>query len=70
MPNSSAQFSLDSEAAMSFSETDLTEDLKEMSTETVVLVVGAHGVSGRAAAEHWASLSGTVVYGLSRRCVI
>jgi nucleoside-diphosphate-sugar epimerase len=52
---------------MSFSETDLTEDLKEMSTETVVLVVGAHGVSGRAAAEHWASLSGTVVYGLSRR---
>ena len=30
---------------------------KEMSTKNVVLVAGVHGVSGLAAAEHWASLS-------------
>ena len=28
---------------------------KEMSTKSVVLIAGVHGVSGRAAAEHWAS---------------
>jgi hypothetical protein len=39
----------------------------EMSTKNAVLVAGVHGVSGRAAAEHWASLPGTQVYGLSRR---
>ncbi|MGO9122120.1 MAG: SDR family oxidoreductase [Desulfomonilaceae bacterium] len=38
-----------------------------MSTNNAVLVAGVHGVSGRAAAEHWASLPGTRVYGLSRR---
>ena len=38
-----------------------------MSIENVILVAGVHGVSGRAAAEHWASLPGTRVYGLSRR---
>jgi nucleoside-diphosphate-sugar epimerase len=38
-----------------------------MSANHVVLVAGVHGVSGRAAAEHWASLPGTRVYGLSRR---
>jgi nucleoside-diphosphate-sugar epimerase len=38
-----------------------------VSTENTVLVVGVHGVSGRAAAEHWASLPTTLVYGLSRR---
>jgi nucleoside-diphosphate-sugar epimerase len=38
-----------------------------MSTKNAVLVAGVHGVSGRAAAEHWASLPGTQVYGLSRR---
>ena len=38
-----------------------------MSTKNAVLVAGAHGVSGRAAAEHWASLPDTQVYGLSRR---
>src|SRR5882762_7798371 len=35
--------------------------------KSVVLIAGAHGVSGRAAAEHWTSLPGTRVYGLSRR---
>jgi nucleoside-diphosphate-sugar epimerase len=38
-----------------------------MPTKNAVLVAGVHGVSGRAAAEHWASLPGTQVYGLSRR---
>jgi nucleoside-diphosphate-sugar epimerase len=38
-----------------------------MSTKNAVLVAGVHGVSGRAAAEHWASLPGTQVFGLSRR---
>ena len=33
----------------------------------VILIAGVHGVSGRAAAEHWASFSGTRVCGLSRR---
>ena len=40
---------------------------KEMSMKNVVLIAGAHGVSGRSAAEHWTSLPGTWVYGLSRR---
>jgi len=38
-----------------------------MSEKNVVLIAGVHGVSGRAAAEHWTSLPGTQVYGLSRR---
>jgi len=38
-----------------------------MSTKNVVLVAGVHGVSGRAAAEQWASVPGTQVYGLARR---
>src|SRR5271167_4286961 len=38
-----------------------------MSVKNVVLIAGVHGVSGRAAAEHWTSLPGTRVYGLSRR---
>jgi nucleoside-diphosphate-sugar epimerase len=38
-----------------------------MSTNNTVLVAGVHGVSGRAAAEHWACLPGTQVYGLARR---
>ena len=38
-----------------------------MSMKNVVLIAGAHGVSGRAAAAQWASLPGTRVYGLSRR---
>jgi nucleoside-diphosphate-sugar epimerase len=38
-----------------------------MSTKNTVLVAAVHGVTGRAAAEHWASLPGTKVYGLSRR---
>ena len=38
-----------------------------MSIKNVVLIAGVHGVSGRATAEHWASLPGTPVYGLSRR---
>jgi nucleoside-diphosphate-sugar epimerase len=38
-----------------------------MSTQNTVLVAGVHGVSGRAAAEHWASLPNTRVVGLSRR---
>jgi nucleoside-diphosphate-sugar epimerase len=38
-----------------------------MSTKNAVLVAGVHGVSGRAAAEHWASLPDAQVYGLSRR---
>ncbi|MFL6452166.1 MAG: SDR family oxidoreductase [Bryobacteraceae bacterium] len=33
----------------------------------VVVVAGVHGVSGRAAAEHWRQISDTAVYGLSRR---
>jgi NAD dependent epimerase/dehydratase family len=31
------------------------------------LVAGAHGVSGRAAAQHWTTVPSTQVYGLSRR---
>src|ERR1700751_3222776 len=38
-----------------------------MSIKNVVLIAGVHGVSGRTAAEHWASVPGTRVYGLSRR---
>jgi nucleoside-diphosphate-sugar epimerase len=38
-----------------------------MSIKNVVLIAGVHGVSGRAAAEHWISIPGTRVYGLSRR---
>lgn len=37
------------------------------STRNVVVVAGVHGVSGRAAAEHWARVPDTAVYGLSRR---
>jgi nucleoside-diphosphate-sugar epimerase len=33
----------------------------------VVLIAGVHGVSGYAAAAHWASMPGTQVFGLSRR---
>lgn len=36
-------------------------------SKNAVLVAGVHGVSGRAAAEHWASLPGAQVYGLARR---
>lgn len=35
--------------------------------KNVVLIAGVRGVSGRAAAAHWASLPDTRVYGLSRR---
>jgi nucleoside-diphosphate-sugar epimerase len=38
-----------------------------MSTQNVVLVTGVHGVSGRAAAIHWAAQPNTIVYGLARR---
>jgi nucleoside-diphosphate-sugar epimerase len=38
-----------------------------MPIKNVVLVAGVQGVSGRAAAQHWSSISGTEVYGLSRR---
>jgi nucleoside-diphosphate-sugar epimerase len=38
-----------------------------MSTQNTVLVAGVHGLSGRAAADHWASLPNTRVVGLSRR---
>ena len=38
-----------------------------MPTRNTVLIAGVHGVSGRAAAAHWASLPGTQVYGLARR---
>src|SRR6267154_2176451 len=38
-----------------------------MSTKNSVLVAGVHGVTGRAAAEHWAALPNTRVVGLSRR---
>lgn len=38
-----------------------------MSAKNTILVAGVHGVTGRAAAEHWASLPGTEVYGLARR---
>jgi nucleoside-diphosphate-sugar epimerase len=40
---------------------------ESLSTNATVLVAGVHGVSGRAAAECWASVPGTKVYGLSRR---
>jgi nucleoside-diphosphate-sugar epimerase len=33
----------------------------------LVLIAGVHGVSGRAAAEHWSAKPDTEVYGLSRR---
>ncbi|WP_343698992.1 SDR family oxidoreductase [Caulobacter sp.] len=38
-----------------------------METKNVVLVAGAHGVSGRAAAIAWSKVPNTKVYGLSRR---
>jgi nucleoside-diphosphate-sugar epimerase len=38
-----------------------------MPNQNVVLVSGVHGVSGRAAAAHWASIPDTKVYGLARR---
>lgn len=38
-----------------------------MSTKNVVLVAGAHGVSGRAATLHWSAIPDVSVYGLSRR---
>jgi nucleoside-diphosphate-sugar epimerase len=38
-----------------------------MSPKNIVLVAGVHGVSGRPAAEHWAAVHGTQVFGLSRR---
>jgi nucleoside-diphosphate-sugar epimerase len=38
-----------------------------MSKKRVILVAAAHGVSGRAAAEHWSAMPDTEVYGLSRR---
>ena len=38
-----------------------------MSARNVVVVSGVYGVSGRAAARHWASIPGTRVYGLARR---
>lgn len=38
-----------------------------MSTKKVVLVAGVHGVSGRAAAEHWSAVPDAEVFGLSRR---
>ncbi|WP_165246612.1 SDR family oxidoreductase [Paludisphaera soli] len=38
-------------------------------SERVVVVAGARGVIGRAAAEHFARRAGTTVYGLSRRAV-
>ena len=41
-----------------------------MSTKNAVLIAGVHGVSGRAAAEHWASLPGTQVYGFARRSAL
>jgi nucleoside-diphosphate-sugar epimerase len=39
----------------------------QMAEKNVVLVAGAHGVSGRAAAIHWSKVPNTRVYGLSRR---
>jgi hypothetical protein len=41
--------------------------MSNLPDRNVVLIAGVHGVSGRAAAEHWAALPGTRVYGLSRR---
>jgi nucleoside-diphosphate-sugar epimerase len=38
-----------------------------MPVQNSVLVAGVHGVSGRAAAEHWSSVPGARVNGLSRR---
>jgi nucleoside-diphosphate-sugar epimerase len=38
-----------------------------VSTRRAVVVAGVHGVSGRAAAEHWRQVLGATVYGLSRR---
>jgi nucleoside-diphosphate-sugar epimerase len=38
-----------------------------MSKKRLVLVAGVHGVSGRAASEHWSAMPNTEVYGLSRR---
>ncbi len=38
-----------------------------MDTSRVVVVAGVHGVSGKAAAEHWRHVPDTTVYGLSRR---
>jgi nucleoside-diphosphate-sugar epimerase len=38
-----------------------------MAENPIVLVSGVNGVSGRAAAEHWATVPGAKVYGLARR---
>ncbi len=38
-----------------------------VSTRNVVVVAGIHGVSGRAASEHWLRVPDATVYGLSRR---
>src|ERR1039457_5649992 len=45
----------------------MTEQQGLADNERTVVVAGAQGVAGRAALEHYASLPGTVVYGLSRR---
>jgi len=45
----------------------MTEQQQFIEKERTVVVAGAQGVAGRAALEHYASLPGTVVYGLSRR---
>jgi nucleoside-diphosphate-sugar epimerase len=46
---------------------DVNARNKQMTVKDVVLIAGVHGVSGRAAAEHWISIPGTRVYGLARR---
>ena len=38
-----------------------------MPLKNVVVVAGVHGVSGKAAAEHWSAVPDTEVYSLSRR---
>jgi nucleoside-diphosphate-sugar epimerase len=38
-----------------------------VSNRNVVVVAGVHGVSGRAAAEHWRQVPDATIYGLSRR---
>src|SRR5260370_19083143 len=43
------------------------EELNMSESKRSVLIAGAQGVIGRAAAEHFSSLPGTKVYGLSRR---
>jgi nucleoside-diphosphate-sugar epimerase len=44
-----------------------SEELDMSELKRSVLIAGAHGVIGRAAAEYFSSLPGTTVYGLSRR---